>query len=105
MEAEYDSLLQNDTRRLVSLPSSCKPMMCKWVYRVKTNFDGFVAKFKVRIVAKDYTQKYGVDYDQTVSPIVKYESIQTVLAIAAQQHMIIVHLDIQTAFLHGFLDT
>ena len=105
MEVEYPSLIKNGTWSLVPLPHDRSPVKCKWVYRVKTNSDGSVAKFKARLVAKGYAQQHGIDYDQTFSPVVKYESICTVLAIAAQQQMDIVQFDIQTAFLHGLLDT
>lgn len=54
-------------------------------YKVKTHYDGFVAKFKACLVAKGYIQQHGVDYNQTFNPVVKYESIRTVLAIVTQQ--------------------
>ena len=84
MEAEYSSLIKNGTWSLVPLIYNQKPVKYKWVYRVKTNSDGYVAKFKARLVAKGYTQQHGVDYDQTFSLVVEYESIRTMLAIAAQ---------------------
>lgn len=87
------------------LPSDRKPVRCKWVYQKMTNLDGSIVKFKSRLVAKRYTQQHGIDYDWTFSPVVKYESIRTVLAIAVQQYMSMVQFDIQSAFLHGSLDT
>ena len=104
METKYDSLLKNGTWRLVPLPPDRKHVKCKWVYRVKTHSDGTVAKFKARLVAKGFTQQHGVDYGQTFSHVVRYESIRIVFAIVAQQKMKIVQFDIQTAFLHGILD-
>jgi hypothetical protein len=103
-EAKYNYLLKNNTRRLVPLPHDRKPAKCKWVYKVKTHFDGFVAKFKAHIMAKGYTHQHGVDCNQAFNPIVKYESIKTVLVIVAQQKMEIVQFIIQTTFIHGFLD-
>jgi hypothetical protein len=67
-----------------SSPSGFKAVRCKWVYKVKTNSDGTVARYKARLVAQGCIQMQGVDYDQTFSPVVKYDSIRTVLAIAAQ---------------------
>jgi transposase InsO family protein len=105
MAAEYESLMKNGTWRLVPLPRDRKAVACKWVYRVKTNSDGSVAKFKARLVTKEFIQTQGVDYDQTFSPVVKYESIRTVLALAAQQGMYLTQFDIQTAYLNGVIDT
>jgi hypothetical protein len=105
MQAEYDSLMQTGTWRLISLPAGRKVVRCKWIYRIKTNSDGSIARYKARLVAQGSTQIAGVDYDQTFSLVVKYDSIQTTLAIAAQQKMHITQFDIQTAFLHGLIDT
>lgn len=105
IEAKHKSLLKNETLHLVFLPPDQKPMHCKWIYTIKTHSNGSIAKFKSRLVMKGYTQQFGVDYDQMFSPLIKYESIQTVLAIAAQQCMPITQFDIQTSFLYGSLDT
>jgi hypothetical protein len=105
MQAKYNSLMQTGTWKLVHLPPGRKPVKCKWIYRVKTNSDGTVARFKARLVAQGCTQMYGVDYDQTFSPVVKYDSIRTTLAIAAHQKMHLMQFDIQTSFLHGLINT
>jgi hypothetical protein len=74
--------MQTGTWKLVHLPPSRKPVKCKWIYRVKTNSDGTIVRFKARLVAQGCTQTYGVDYNQPFSPVVKYDSIITTLAIA-----------------------
>jgi hypothetical protein len=90
MDNEYNSLLKNQTWILDKLPSHHKLVDCKWVYQVKTNPDGTVSKFKVRLVAKGFNQTHGIDFDQTFSPIVKYKSIRTVLALVVHLDMAIV---------------
>lgn len=105
MQIEYDSLISSGTWRLVQLPLGRKAVKCKWIYRVKTNPDGSVSKYKARLVAQGCTQTKGVDYDQTFSPVVKYDAIRAVLSIAAQQGMHMTQFDIQTAFLNGLIDT
>ena len=105
MQEEYQSLIKIGTWKLVPLPAGRKAIRCKWIYKIKTYSDGTIAWYKARLVAQDCTQTRGVDYDQTFSLVVKYDSIQTVLAIAAQQQMLIMQFDIQTAFLHGVIDT
>ena len=86
------------------LPPGQKAVPCKWVYKVKTNSNGSIAKFKARLIAKGFTQTKGIDYDQTFSHVVKYESIRTMLAIAAQQGMQLTQFDVQTAYLNGLVD-
>ena len=105
MTCEYQSLLKNATWKLVPLPKGRQAVGCKRMYRVKTNSDGTVAKFKARLVAQGCSQTHGIDYDQTFSPVIKYESIHTTLALVAQQEMHIIQFDIQTAFLYGLIDT
>ena len=82
-QGEIDARKQNKTWKLVVLPKGRKAIGCKWMYRVKTNLDGSVAQYKARLVAQGCTQISGVDYDETFSPVVRHESIQTVLAIVA----------------------
>jgi hypothetical protein len=105
IQVEYDSLMKNETWHLVPLPPGRDPVKCKWIYCITTNSDGSVARYKARLVAQGCTQTYGVDYDQNFSLVVKYESIRSVFAIATQQQMYMVQFDIQTAFLHGLIDT
>ena len=90
---------------LVPLPTGPKPVACKWVSRTKLHPNGAVAIYKARLVAKDFTQTRGIDYNQTFSPVVKYESIRAMLAIVTQQRMHLTQFDIQTAYLNGLLDS
>ena len=66
-DSEYESLMKNETWTLLELPSGRKPIGCKWVFKVKYGNDGNVERFKARVVAKGYAQKYGIDYEETFS--------------------------------------
>jgi len=103
-DLEYTSLMENETWDLVELPPGRTPVGCRWVFKVKHGSDGKVERFKGRLVAKGYAQKYGIDYDETFSPVVRFSSIRTLLAFAVQNDMLIHQMDVVTAFLNGTLD-
>ena len=77
---------------------------CKWVFKVEYNGKGEVDRFKSRLVAKGYLQRYGVDFVETFAPVVHHSSVRTLLAYAVQKDMIIHQMDVITAFLNGTLD-
>lgn len=101
MEDELSSIYKNDTWDLVSLPSDRKAISTKWVFRVKHNADGTIAKFKARLVAKGFQQREGHDYAQTFAPVVKWNTLRSIVSLAGHHGWTIVHLDVKTAFLNG----
>ena len=103
-DAEYNSLIENKTWKLVELPPGRKAIGCKWVFKLKHDVVGRVERFKARLVAKGYAQKYGIDYDEIFSPVVRFSSIHLLLAFAVQHDFPIHQMDVQTAFLNGKLD-
>lgn len=82
MEAEYSTLLSNQTWDLVTLPSGKHAIGCKWMFKLKHNPDGTVNKHKGRLVAKGFHQQAGFDYSETYSPVVKPVTICVILTIS-----------------------
>jgi histone deacetylase 1/2 len=104
MGEEYEALMKNKTWHLVP-PSKGKNLIdCKWVYRIKKKADGTVDRYKACLVAKGFKQRYGIDYENTFSPVVKAATIRLVLSIAVTRGWSLRQLDVQNAFLHGVLE-
>jgi histone deacetylase 1/2 len=77
---------------------------CKWVYRIKKRADGSIDRYKARLVAKGFKQRYGIDYEDTFSPMVKIATNRTVLSLAVSRGWSLRQLDVKNAFIHGVLD-
>lgn len=104
MKSELQSMEDNHVWDLVDLPDGVKPVKNKWVFKRKTDMDGNLTVYKARLVAKGFTQIEGIDYDETFSPVAKFQSIRILLAIAAFHDYEIWQMDVKTAFLNGVLD-
>lgn len=104
MDEEFQALIKNRTWHLVPRPPRCNLIDSKWVFKLKLRADGTVDRHKARLVAKGFKQRYGVDYDETFSPVVKHATIRLVLSIAISHGWCLRQLDIQNAFLHGILE-
>jgi hypothetical protein len=104
MEAEFHALQANNTWTLVPKPPSQNVISCKWVFSVKENYDGSIDKLKARLVARGFTQQYGINYMETFSRVVKPATMRLVLSLAVSRGWDIHQIDISNVFLHGFLD-
>ncbi|XP_031253543.1 uncharacterized protein LOC116111503 [Pistacia vera] len=98
MSKEIKALEDNHTWSLVTLAPGKSPIGCKWVYKLKFNADGTLERYKVRLVAKGYTQQAGIDYEETFSPVVKMVIVRTILSIASIHDWPLYHLDVDNAF-------
>lgn len=103
MKSEYDSLVKNGTWELANLPEGQVAIGCKWVYAVKRTKDGGIHKLKSRLVAKGCSQRYGVNYSETFSPVVRYANIRLVIGLAVEYGIHLHQLDVSSAYLNGDL--
>ena len=104
MECEIESIMKHNTWKLVPLPKDKKAIGCRWLFKIKRNADGSIDKYKARLCAKGYTQKSGVDFNETFAPVAKMTSIRVLLAIAAEMDLEIQQFDVNTAFLYGTIE-
>ena len=79
------ALVCQSTWELVTRPEGTRVVGCRWEFTVKHKADGSVERYKVRLVARDFTQTYGVDYAETFSPVARLNSIWILLSLAINQ--------------------
>lgn len=103
MQEEYEAQMRNGTWTLTDLPAGRKAIRSKWVYKTKLDAEGRPARHKARLVIKGYSQRKGVDYEETYSPVVRHSSLRYLFAIAARLNLDIDQMDAVTAFLQGEL--
>ena len=104
MDREMESMYSNSVWSLVEAPKGVKPIGCKWIDKRKTRLDGKVETFKARFVAKGYTQKERIDYEETFLPVAMLKSIWILLAVTTSPDYEIWQMDVKTAFLNGSLE-
>src|SRR5689334_14404444 len=80
-----------------------KPIKTKWVYKAKLDANGAIERYKARLVAQGFSQRYSVDYDETFSPVASKSSIRTLIALRIQG-WIVRHIDVNTAYLNATVD-
>jgi hypothetical protein len=89
---------------LVPRPPGVNLVTGKWVFRHKFKSDGSLDRYKARWVLRGFTQRPGIDYDETFSPVVKPATVRAVLTLALSHSWPVHQLDVKNAFLHGTLN-
>ena len=103
MKKDMDALLRNNTWENCKLPEGKKPVGCRWIFTIKRRADGSIERYKARLVANGYTQTYGIDYEERLSPVAKMNTVTTLLSIASCKEWPLHQFDVTNAFLHGEL--
>lgn len=104
MEEELHALDKNKTCDIVRLPPRKKTVGCHWVYKTKYKSDGTVERHKARLVARGFTQTYGVDYKETFALIAKMNTFWVLISLAVNQDWKLYQMDVKNAFLYGDLE-
>jgi transposase InsO family protein len=101
---EYNTLVENGTWEIVDLPEGEKAIGSGWVFRVKHHEDGSIERFKARIVAKGYSQRPGLDYNESFAPTFRPATLRIIMALTAIEDLELRSVDITSAFTNGDLD-
>ena len=101
---ELQAHSKNKTWEIVSLPKGRKPIGFIWVFKIKYPEDENMRRHKARLCAKGCSQHADIDYGEIFSPVVRYESIRVLLAIAVQCNLKAIQFDVSTAYLNSDLE-
>ena len=104
MEDEIKSMNANKVWDLEIIPKGAKIVGCKWVYKTKLDSQGNIERYKARLVAKGFTQREGIDYNETFSPVLCKDSFRIIMALVAHYDLELHQMDIKTTFLNGDLE-
>jgi hypothetical protein len=104
MLEEYRSIIKNNVWDIVLRPKDKSMVSSKWIYKIKHVANGSIEKFKEIFVARGFTQKEGIDYKETFSPVARYTSIQTIISLALILGWKLHHMDVKTTFLNGKIE-
>ncbi|XP_052757808.1 uncharacterized protein LOC113516220 [Galleria mellonella] len=99
IKEELEAHKKNNTWQLVLKPPGVTTIGCKWVFRLKDEPSGML--YKSRLCAKGCSQKYNIDYTDTFSPTVRYDSVRILLSEVCQHDLEMIQFDVKTAFLYG----
>lgn len=103
IEKELDAHAKNNTWTVTELPTGRKPIGFKWVFKIKNENRGNSELYKARLCGQGFSQVEGIDYDEIFSPVVRFESVRILLAIAAKDDLKALQFDVSTAYLNSDL--
>ncbi|GJT49407.1 retrovirus-related pol polyprotein from transposon TNT 1-94 [Tanacetum coccineum] len=103
MQEELNQFEQLEVWELVPRPAKVMVITLKWIYKVKLDELGGILKNKARLVARDYRQDEGIDFEESFAPVARLEAIRIFLVFAAHMNMVVYQMDVKTAFLNGNL--
>lgn len=103
MNEEFESLLANKTWSLVPLPIGRQAIGSKWVFKKKKDSAGNVVRYKARLVAQGFAQRYGTDFNEVFAPVAMQSTFRVLLTVAGHRKLQVRHIDVKNAYLNGTL--
>ena len=103
MVEEYQSIIKNDVWEIVPVPKDKLVVSLKWIFKTKHSADGSAEKYKELFVARGFSQKEGINYEETFAPADRYTSIRTILTLASNVKWKLHQMDVKTTFLNGLI--
>jgi transposase InsO family protein len=101
---KYQSIMKNEVWEIVPRPKNKDVVSSRWLFKIKDAVDGSIEKYKARFVARGFSQKEGIDYEETFAPMARYTLIRTIIALAAKMKWKLHQMDVKTAFLNGVIE-
>jgi hypothetical protein len=84
MTEEYHSIIKNDVWEVVPIPKNKDVVSSKWIYKIKHATNESIEKHKARFVARGFSQKEGIDYEETFALVARYTFIRTIIDLEAK---------------------
>ena len=104
MVEKYPSIINNDVWEVVPRPKDKSVISSKWIIKTKHLGDGSIEKYKARFVARGFSQKDEIDYEETFAAVARYTSIRTILSLASNMKWKLHQMDVKTTFLNGLIE-
>jgi hypothetical protein len=103
MEDEMRSMIANQVWKLEEILEGVKTVGCKWVYKIKHDFKGNIDRFKTRLMAKGFTRREGIYYNETFLLVSSKDSFRIIMALVAHYDLELYQMDVKPTFLKGDL--
>jgi hypothetical protein len=96
--------MENDTWEIVPCPLNRKPVKCRWTFKIKPAPNGTPPRYKARLVAKGFSQRPGIDFDETYAAVVSHDTLRALFSVIASQDLEMHQSDVRNAFLQPCLE-
>ena len=101
---EYQLIMKNDVWDIVPKPKNKSVVSSKWIYKIKHAADGSIENYKARFVVRGFSQKEGINYEETFAPVARYTSIKAIMKLSSMMKWDSHRMDVNTTFLNGVIE-